>query len=72
MEFAANYTDLNELTLPYHEMSFIVYYSLDVILVSLAVLAALLWGIGMVVRILLRCCFVGMAGGRRVPKAKGD
>lgn len=42
MEFAAEYSDLNELNLPYHEWSFFTYYSLDAILVTLLGLAVVL------------------------------
>jgi len=36
VEFAADYPDLNELNLPYHGLNFLTYYSLDVVLLSLA------------------------------------
>jgi UDP-glucoronosyl and UDP-glucosyl transferase len=44
VEFAAEYPDLNELNLPFHELSTLVYYSLDVIAVSLLIALAVVGG----------------------------
>jgi len=53
VEFAAEYSDLNELNLPYHEWSFFTYYSLDAILFTLAGLAVVAASILLTLRTLV-------------------
>ena len=66
VEFAAEYSDLNELNLPYYEWNFLTYYSLDVILVSLAVLVGSVMMVLMVLRRLVSLAAGRMGQERRI------
>lgn len=66
VEFAAEYSDLNELNLPYHEWGFLAYYSLDVILASLVVLSAVVALVFTVLRRVVLLLFGSVGGGEKL------